>query len=105
MHLRLLPPPLPLSRTTVAINDIQELVRGQGTKVFQQNPIPEHQDLSFSLVYNGGARTLDIVCKVRGCIGVGARHDGPFSPCLAALQRFLLPLPRPHPPPSPPCPL
>lgn len=32
--------------------------------MFQQNPIPEHQDLSFSLAYRGG-RTLDIVCKDR----------------------------------------
>jgi len=48
----------------VAIADIQELVVGQSTKVFQQNPIPEHKDLSFSLIYGGGARTLDVVCKV-----------------------------------------
>lgn len=56
---------LPASSPAVAIADIQELVVGQSTKVFQQNPIPEHKDLSFSLIYGGGARTLDVVCKVR----------------------------------------
>jgi len=48
----------------VPIKAIKELLKGQQTKVFQQNPIPEHFDLSFSLLYGSDGRTLDVVCKV-----------------------------------------
>jgi len=51
----------------VKFSEITEVIRGQKTKVFLQNPIPEHKDLSFSLVY-GKDRTLDLVCKVTSLV-------------------------------------
>eukprot|EP00794_Sanderia_malayensis_P003524 gene3523-4025_t len=69
--------------SSVAIQKIQGLVRGQTTKVFQVNPIPEYESLSFSLIYKQGpiTRTLDIVCKDRAefdiwTVGLDALLDG-----------------------------
>jgi len=75
--------------SSVAIQQIQELVKGQKTKVFQDNPIPEYESLSFSLIYKCGtlSRSLDIVCKDRtefDCwtVGLEALLDG-FSDTVA----------------------
>jgi hypothetical protein len=44
------------------LKDVREIRLGQKTSVFQKNPVPEYEALSFSLIY-GGDRTLDIICK------------------------------------------
>jgi len=55
------------AETSISIKQIQELVKGQKTKVFEGNPIPEYEAISFSLLYKQGnlLRSLDIVCKDR----------------------------------------
>lgn len=53
--------------TSVIISQINEIIRGQKTKVFEGNPIPEYEAISFSIMYKTGnqERSLDIVCKDR----------------------------------------
>jgi len=53
------------SDALVRFTEIVEVVRGQTTKVFQQNPIPAHKELSFSLIYGKEKKSLDLVCKDR----------------------------------------
>jgi hypothetical protein len=46
----------------VDLSEIREVRLGQKTTVFMKNKVPEHEHVSFSLLY-GTDRTLDIVCK------------------------------------------
>lgn len=65
-------------------SEVTEVIHGQKTKVFQQNPIPEHKDLSFSLIY-ARDRSLDLVCKDKRefevwISGIEALRKGQVSP-------------------------
>ncbi|XP_066936467.1 uncharacterized protein [Clytia hemisphaerica] len=53
--------------TRIDISEIKEIIKGQKTKVFEGNPIPEYEAISFSIMYSFGnqERSLDIVCKDR----------------------------------------
>ena len=55
--------------TQVPIKNIDSLLRGQKSKVFESNAIPEYEDKSFSVLYKEASsntlRSLDIVCKDR----------------------------------------
>ncbi|XP_010247275.1 PREDICTED: uncharacterized protein LOC104590345 [Nelumbo nucifera] len=42
---------------------VSKIVPGQGTSVFQRYLRPEKEYLSFSLIYNNGKRSLDLICK------------------------------------------
>ncbi|KAJ3681532.1 hypothetical protein LUZ60_016021 [Juncus effusus] len=42
---------------------VSRIVSGQRTAVFQRFPLPEKDHLSFSLIYNNGRRSLDLICK------------------------------------------
>ncbi|XP_065666204.1 uncharacterized protein LOC100209924 [Hydra vulgaris] len=55
------------AESSVAIGDIEEVITGQKTKIFEGNPIPEYEAISFSVIYKQGntKRSLDIVCKDR----------------------------------------
>ncbi|XP_057294266.1 uncharacterized protein LOC130622774 [Hydractinia symbiolongicarpus] len=71
------------SETCVAIHHITELQHGQKTKVFEDNPIPEYEAISFSVLYKQAnvQRSLDIVCKDRTeydtwTVGLQALLDG-----------------------------
>lgn len=46
---------------TVLISEITEMKMGQVTPIFQKNPLPQCEGVSFSLLYSD--RSLDIVCK------------------------------------------
>ena len=84
------PSPLPsfwqVYDSKVELAEVSELRLGQNTKVFSSNPIPEHEDLSFSLIYSGGNRSLDIVCKVWSWTVAPASFG-----CLVFVLVFLVP--------------
>ncbi|PKA52088.1 Ultraviolet-B receptor UVR8 [Apostasia shenzhenica] len=42
---------------------VTRIVPGQRTAVFKRYPRPEKDYLSFSILYNNGARSLDLICK------------------------------------------
>uniref|UniRef100_A0A1D1Y4H1 Putative E3 ubiquitin-protein ligase HERC1 n=1 Tax=Anthurium amnicola TaxID=1678845 RepID=A0A1D1Y4H1_9ARAE len=42
---------------------VSRIVPGQRTSVFQRHLCPEKDYLSFSLIYNDGKRSLDLICK------------------------------------------
>ncbi|XP_051123496.1 PH, RCC1 and FYVE domains-containing protein 1-like [Andrographis paniculata] len=42
---------------------VQRIIPGQRTAVFQRYLRPEKEYLSFSLIYNNGKRSLDLICK------------------------------------------
>ncbi|KAL2324609.1 hypothetical protein Fmac_023667 [Flemingia macrophylla] len=45
------------------LSSISRIIPGQRTAVFQRYLCPEKDYLSFSLVYNNGKRSLDLICK------------------------------------------
>ncbi|KJE88641.1 hypothetical protein, variant 11 [Capsaspora owczarzaki ATCC 30864] len=53
-----------LGESSVLVAEISEVLKGQQTRVFQSNRMPEFEERSFSIVYQGN-RTLDIICKDR----------------------------------------
>ncbi|KAK9072183.1 hypothetical protein SSX86_008615 [Deinandra increscens subsp. villosa] len=42
---------------------VSRIIPGQRTAVFRRYPHPEKDYLSFSLIYNNGKRSLDLICK------------------------------------------
>ncbi|XP_058088312.1 PH, RCC1 and FYVE domains-containing protein 1-like [Magnolia sinica] len=42
---------------------VSKIIPGQRTSVFQRYLCPEKEYLSFSLIYNNGKRSLDLICK------------------------------------------
>jgi hypothetical protein len=42
---------------------VSRVLSGQRTLVFQRFLLPEKDHLSFSLIYNDGKRSLDLICK------------------------------------------
>ncbi|KAJ0971817.1 hypothetical protein J5N97_019776 [Dioscorea zingiberensis] len=48
---------------TLNLNSIIRLIPGQRTAVFRRFLRPEKDYLSFSLIYKGGERSLDLICK------------------------------------------
>ncbi|XP_004492531.1 PH, RCC1 and FYVE domains-containing protein 1 [Cicer arietinum] len=48
---------------TLKLSSISRIIPGQRTAVFRRYLQPEKDYLSFSLVYNNGERTLDLICK------------------------------------------
>jgi hypothetical protein len=44
-----------------------QVLPGQTTEVFKRDPLPEHESISFSLIYNEGKagkrRSLDVICR------------------------------------------
>ncbi|PIA33140.1 hypothetical protein AQUCO_04200118v1 [Aquilegia coerulea] len=45
------------------IASVSKIIPGQRTAVFRRFPRPEKDYLSFSLLYNNGERSLDLICK------------------------------------------
>ncbi|KAK7395009.1 hypothetical protein VNO78_15550 [Psophocarpus tetragonolobus] len=45
------------------LSSVSRIISGQRTSVFRRYLQPEKDCLSFSLVYNNGERTLDLICK------------------------------------------
>ncbi|KAF5185133.1 Regulator of chromosome condensation (RCC1) family protein [Thalictrum thalictroides] len=45
------------------ISSVLKIIPGQRTAVFRRFPRPEKDYLSFSLLYNNGERSLDLICK------------------------------------------
>ncbi|KAF6147910.1 hypothetical protein GIB67_014490 [Kingdonia uniflora] len=45
------------------LSSISKIIPGQRTAVFRRYPRPEKDYLSFSLLYNNGERSLDLICK------------------------------------------
>ncbi|QCE12024.1 Transcription factor BREVIS RADIX [Vigna unguiculata] len=45
------------------LSSVSQIISGQRTAVFRRYLQPEKNYISFSLVYNNGARTLDLICK------------------------------------------
>lgn len=48
---------------TLKLASVSKIVPGQRTSVFQRYLLPEKDYLSFSLIYNNGKRSLDLICK------------------------------------------
>ncbi|KAM0963278.1 hypothetical protein ACFX2J_022183 [Malus domestica] len=48
---------------TVKLASVSRIIPGQRTAVFRRYLRPEKDYLSFSLLYNNGERTLDLICK------------------------------------------
>ncbi|KAG8066796.1 hypothetical protein GUJ93_ZPchr0004g39520 [Zizania palustris] len=48
---------------TLKISSVSRVLSGQRTLVFQRFLLPEKDHLSFSLIYNDGKRSLDMICK------------------------------------------
>ncbi|KAJ1273568.1 hypothetical protein BS78_06G291700 [Paspalum vaginatum] len=48
---------------TLKLASVSRIVSGQRTLVFQRFLLPEKDHLSFSLIYNDGKRSLDLICK------------------------------------------
>ncbi|KAJ4973035.1 hypothetical protein NE237_006209 [Protea cynaroides] len=66
---------------------VTNIIRGQKTVKFQRYPQPEKESQSFSLVYENGECTLDLICKdkeqadswVLGLLALISRSDHPKS--------------------------
>ncbi|KAK9110447.1 hypothetical protein Sjap_018507 [Stephania japonica] len=50
---------------TLKLACVTKIIPGQRTPVFQRHLRPEKDYLSFSLIYNNGKRSLDLICKDR----------------------------------------
>uniref|UniRef100_A0A5B7B2F9 Uncharacterized protein n=1 Tax=Davidia involucrata TaxID=16924 RepID=A0A5B7B2F9_DAVIN len=48
---------------TLKLSSVSRIIPGQRTAVFQRYLRPEKDYLSFSLIYNNGKRSLDLICK------------------------------------------
>ncbi|RCV14793.1 hypothetical protein SEVIR_3G008200v4 [Setaria viridis] len=48
---------------TLKLASVSRILSGQRTLVFQRFLLPEKDHLSFSLIYNDGKRSLDLICK------------------------------------------
>ncbi|KAK4859474.1 hypothetical protein QYF36_008090 [Acer negundo] len=48
---------------TLKLASVSKIIPGQRTAVFQRYLRPEKDYLSFSLIYNNGKRSLDLICK------------------------------------------
>ncbi|GAA0146147.1 guanyl-nucleotide exchange factor [Lithospermum erythrorhizon] len=48
---------------TLKLSSVSRIIPGQRTAVFQRYLRPEKDYLSFSLIYNQGKRSLDLICK------------------------------------------
>ncbi|AES62396.2 putative chromatin regulator PHD family [Medicago truncatula] len=48
---------------SLKLSSVSKIIPGQRTAVFQRFPRPEKDYLSFSLIYNHGKRSLDLICK------------------------------------------
>ncbi|KAJ8762952.1 hypothetical protein K2173_023081 [Erythroxylum novogranatense] len=48
---------------SLKLSSVSRIVPGQRTAVFQRYPRPDKDYLSFSLIYNSGKRSLDLICK------------------------------------------
>ncbi|GKV31003.1 hypothetical protein SLEP1_g39752 [Rubroshorea leprosula] len=48
---------------SLKLSSVSKIIPGQRTAVFQRFLHPEKDYLSFSLIYNNGRRTLDLICK------------------------------------------
>ncbi|MQL96978.1 hypothetical protein Taro_029664 [Colocasia esculenta] len=51
---------------TLKLASVSRIVPGQRTSVFRRQLCPEKDYLSFSLIYNDGKRSLDLICKDKG---------------------------------------
>ncbi|CAI9118169.1 OLC1v1019701C4 [Oldenlandia corymbosa var. corymbosa] len=51
------------SERTLKLSTVQRIIPGQRTPVFRRFLRPEKEYLSFSLIYNNGERSLDLICK------------------------------------------
>lgn len=50
----------------IALFNVTKMQQGQTTEVFRRYPLPEFDQLSFSLIYkekNGKTRSLDVICR------------------------------------------
>ncbi|KAJ7974087.1 Regulator of chromosome condensation (RCC1) family with FYVE zinc finger domain-containing protein [Quillaja saponaria] len=48
---------------SLKLSSVSRIIPGQRTAVFQRHLRPEKDYLSFSLIYNNGKRSLDLICK------------------------------------------
>ncbi|KAE9589092.1 hypothetical protein Lal_00000452 [Lupinus albus] len=48
---------------SLKLSSVSRIIPGQRTAVFQRYLWPEKDHLSFSLIYNNGKRSLDLICK------------------------------------------
>ncbi|XP_058769865.1 PH, RCC1 and FYVE domains-containing protein 1-like [Vicia villosa] len=48
---------------SLKLSSVSKIIPGQRTAVFQRFPRPDKDYLSFSLIYNHGKRSLDLICK------------------------------------------
>ncbi|XP_022865016.1 PH, RCC1 and FYVE domains-containing protein 1-like [Olea europaea var. sylvestris] len=48
---------------SLKLASVSRIIPGQRTAVFQRYLCPEKDYLSFSLIYNNGKRSLDLICK------------------------------------------
>ncbi|XP_057781444.1 PH, RCC1 and FYVE domains-containing protein 1-like [Salvia miltiorrhiza] len=51
------------SERQLALSSVSRIIQGQRTPVFKRFLRPEKEYLSFSLIYNNGERSLDLICK------------------------------------------
>ncbi|XP_027165839.1 PH, RCC1 and FYVE domains-containing protein 1 isoform X1 [Coffea eugenioides] len=51
------------SERILKLSTVQRIIPGQRTPVFRRFLRPEKEYLSFSLIYNNGERSLDLICK------------------------------------------
>jgi len=73
-------------RTTILVDDIKEVRRGQKTEAFSHFPWPEKEESSFSIIYGANFISLDLICDTKEVI----------QPLLPFLFIHVL---TPHPPP------
>ncbi|KAG9445658.1 hypothetical protein H6P81_011786 [Aristolochia fimbriata] len=70
---------------SLKLDIVSKIISGQRTAVFRRNLRPDKEYLSFSLVYNNGERSLDLICKdkaeteiwfagLKALIGTGQRR-------------------------------
>ena len=52
-----------LSSWSVDLTEVDEIVLGQQTSIFERHRAPELNNASFSIVYGGHKRTLDLIAK------------------------------------------
>lgn len=50
-------------QSTIQISNITEIIRGQHTEVFRRSQQPQLEVASFSVIYNDGENTFDVVAK------------------------------------------
>ncbi|KAJ4772456.1 Regulator of chromosome condensation (RCC1) family with FYVE zinc finger domain-containing protein [Rhynchospora pubera] len=68
----------------IKLASVSKIISGQRTAVFQRFPLPEKDHLSFSLIYNNGKRSLDLICKDK--VEVEAWFTG-LSALVTSIQR------------------